>query len=75
MCLNCFISLNKISSTQFGLYCHFSNFSFDENLGGRCKTKKLSGEGPFQGNGGNSTDPNGSINLVSFRDQGRMKTM
>ena len=48
MYVNCFISLNKISSTQFGLYCHFSNFSFDENLGGRCKTKKLSGEGPFQ---------------------------
>ena len=48
MCVNCFISLNKISSTQFGSYCHFSNFSFDENLGGRCKTKKLSGEGPFQ---------------------------
>ena len=43
MCVNCFISLNKISSTQFGLYCHFSNFSFDENLGGRCKTNKIVG--------------------------------
>ena len=42
MFVNCFISLNKISSTQFGLYCHFSNFSFDENLRGRCKTKKMS---------------------------------